>query len=440
MRRFASLLLIGCAAFAMSAASSGFASTGDLEMIIHNFAGTTGTGPEAGPVTDASTGAYYGTTAGAGANKPGVVYQLLPPLTPRARWTYKVIYNNSQNSEPVNASAYLYASNGVVYGAGFTSGGSVIFSLTPPKSGAGDWIPTILYTFTGGSDGVGPEGPLTIDAQGTLYGTSINSTTACQSKGECGTVFKLAPPPTQSQSWTFSILYSFPGGAPGENPPNGVIFDKQGNLYGSAPFDYPSSKSLIFKLTPPAGAGQWKESILYRFYPTSNCYSGGPLAIDANGALYGAFSGYATVGGCNDTANEYVFRLAPSESNPDVWVKTELRTFTNSNQAAGYGLEAPLTVDSSGNVYGANLFGGTLAAGSRYGGGGTVFVLQPQPGVPGKWNYKALFNFDPESGTKAGNSAGNFPKGGFAFDSGGLLGATSGGGSGNRGTIFLLKP
>jgi hypothetical protein len=34
---------------------------------------------------------------------------------------------------------------------------------------------TTLYTFTGGSDGIGPNGSLIMDAAGNLYGTMVSS-------------------------------------------------------------------------------------------------------------------------------------------------------------------------------------------------------------------------------------------------------------------------
>jgi uncharacterized repeat protein (TIGR03803 family) len=260
-------------------------------------------------------------------------------------------------------------------------------------------------------------------------------------------VFKLVPPIAEGKEWSFSILYHFPGGAAGEKPADGVILDKQGNLYGSAAFDYPSGKSLIFKLTPPSAGGEWTESVLYRFAPTSKCYSGGPLAIDANGALYGAFSAHASLGyTCTDSSNEYVFQLAPSKSDPNTWVKTEMRGFSMNDLPGGYQLTAPLTVDSSGNVYGTTLTGGlgTMPYGpgttTEY--GGTAFVLQPRAGAAGKWNYKLLLDFQfPGVDKPQADTTGSFPNGGLALDSAGLLyGTTKNGGSDGRGAVFRLRP
>ena len=441
MRRFASLLSVGCAAFTIMASANGIVHAATIEKIIHNFANATGKFPMTGPVVDTSTGAFYGTTWQGGANGDGVIYQLLPPTPPATKWTYSVIYNSPF------AHTFLAATGGVVYvstdgiavnaGGGGSNNCGVIASLTPLGSATGEWTETNLYSFKCVADGAFPKGPLTIDSQGALYGTAYTGGTHCAKFGGCGTVFKLAPAPTPGKPWIFSVLYHFQGGPAGQAPNDGVIFDNSGNLYGSAAFDYPSPKSLIFKLTPPSGGGEWTESVLSRFYPTSNCYSGGPLAIDANGALYGTFSAYGSpaYSACNDTKNEYVFQLAPSKSDPNVWTKTVIRTFTNSNLPGGYELPAPLTVDAGGNVYGATLIGGTL-------GGGTAFVLKPRPGVSGKWNYTALFDFRvPSSKSPNPSATGSYPNGGLVLDSAGnLYGTTQAGGGGGRGAVFQLTP
>jgi uncharacterized repeat protein (TIGR03803 family) len=397
----------GCAAFVIAASAGGSAQAVSKETIIHNFANATGKSPITGPVVDASTGAFYGAMETGGTNGTGVVYQLLPPTATQPKWIYTIIYNNPADTQSsVRMSVNIYASNGVVYGFG----GTGFLSLTAPGSGGGEWTPNVLYTFTE-SDGNELIGPLTMDRNGALYGTAFSGGTGCKTDGSCGTVFKLAPPAAQGQAWSLSVLYNFPGGAAGEKPADGVVLDKQGNLYGSTAFDYPSGKSLIFKLTPPSGAGEWKETVLYHFYPTTDCYFGGPLAIDANGALYGVFSAQGSLGSyCpSESSTEYAFQLKPSASNPNVWTKTEMRSFPYTGSAAAYKLTAPVTVDSSGNVYGATLAGGTS-------GEGTVFVLQPSAGVPGKWTYKTLFDFAAEgSNSPNANTTGAAPNGAYSI-------------------------
>ena len=66
-----------------------------------------------------------------------------------------------------------------------------IFKLT--RSGAG-WTYTDIYDFTGGSDGLGPNG-LILDANGNLYGTASDggnlSDCVRQYFSGCGTLWKI---------------------------------------------------------------------------------------------------------------------------------------------------------------------------------------------------------------------------------------------------------
>jgi hypothetical protein len=371
-----------------------------------------------------------------------VIYQQSLPAAGHPRGVYSVIYNNIALPEQViPTGGVVYASsNGSGLGCGTDCG--VIFSLTPPASGAGEWTKTVLYSFAKGVNGYSP-GPLAMDAAGALYGAASSGGTGCPKYGGCGTVFKLAPPAARGKPWNFTVLYRFAGGTAGQQPLDGVILDGQGNLYGVAQVEFPSAKFLVFKLTPPSGGGQWTESVLYRFYAPSQCYFGGPLAIDANGALYGAFSGGSSVSSCDQAANEYAYQLTPSKADPKVWVRTVMHTFTLNNLPGGDDLNAPLTVDSAGNVYGTTYWGGQNGnPGGAAGYGGTAFVLQPRPGSPGKWNYKVLFDFDPlPTSYHHGNTTGSSPNGGLVLDSAGAIyGTTLRGGTGDRGALFSLAP
>src|SRR5258708_12719043 len=94
------------------------------------------------------------------------------------------------------------------------------------SSGAAAQMLTTLYTFTGGSDGGNPYAGLIADAAGNLYGTTYGSVNG-GGPSRYGTVFELTP------SGTFTVLYSFTGGSDGANPRAGLIADAAGNLYGT---------------------------------------------------------------------------------------------------------------------------------------------------------------------------------------------------------------
>ena len=82
---------------------------------------------------------------------------------------------------------------------------------------------TTLYSFTGGGtgDGANPDAGLIADAAGNLYGTTING-----GANDAGTVFQLTP------SGILSMLYSFSGGSDGAYPSGDLFADAAGNFYG----------------------------------------------------------------------------------------------------------------------------------------------------------------------------------------------------------------
>ena len=110
---------------------------------------------------------------------------------------------------------------GNFYGVTSGGGGSTNCSL-----GCGtiykvtDGEESVLYAFTGGSDGAYPAGALLLDDEGNFYGV-----TGSNDVNYHGTVFKLAPDGTKT------ILHTFAGGTPDGSGPNGdLIADGDGNL------------------------------------------------------------------------------------------------------------------------------------------------------------------------------------------------------------------
>ena len=81
---------------------------------------------------------------------------------------------------------------------------------------------TALYSFTGGADGASPDGGLSRDSAGNLYGTTYYGGASNK-----GVVFKL------DATGTETVLYSFTGGADGGYPNGGLVRDSAGNLYGT---------------------------------------------------------------------------------------------------------------------------------------------------------------------------------------------------------------
>src|ERR1700693_112834 len=79
-------------------------------------------------------------------------------------------FNYADGANPYNG-VILRGGNlyGVTY-AGGAYGNGIVFELTPNGSA---WTETVLYSFTGGSDGAFPYADLTFDDAGNLYGTTL---------------------------------------------------------------------------------------------------------------------------------------------------------------------------------------------------------------------------------------------------------------------------
>src|ERR1700678_2864408 len=87
-----------------------------------------------------------------------------------------------------------------------------------------------LHTFTGdGNDGLTPNGPIAVDGNGNLFGTTFNGGDGCGDS--CGVVFETAK---QNGRWVTSTIYAFKGKADGGNPSSPLTVASDGTVYGSA--------------------------------------------------------------------------------------------------------------------------------------------------------------------------------------------------------------
>lgn len=353
--------------------------------------------------------------------------------------TDTTIYNFGTTAPSQPPSGPVFDKAGNLYGVatyGGTANSGVVYKLTPVSGG---WEESVIYNFSGGTDGGHPYSSPILDRAGNLYGTASSggnlTTQACNSYG-CGVVYKLSP--TSTGEWKESVLYAFTGGNDGSFPTLGnLVFDKAGNLYSSnmAGADIKdcsntSGCGVIFQLSPVAN-GKWKFNLLHTF--TEGWDGVGPafLTFDSNGHLFG--SGAGAWGGF-ESPNEpgLVFRLTPTTSGP--WKDSVIYSFKGNTDG---GLPSVLIFDNEGNIYGAGADGGILDnCWSGYGpiGCGVVFQLSPQS--DDKWKETVLYAF-------TDGSDGGQPEGGLVIDNGNLYGTTYGGGvasslGGTGGVVFQL--
>jgi len=444
--------------------------------------GADGNAPYPNLVLDGS-GNLFGTTGSGGINDRGVVFQLSPSAG--GKWTESVAYSFAGGSDgggPDGGLAMDQTGNlyGTTIGAGGTAcqyGCGVIFKLT--KGSGGQWSESVLYDFNGGTDGENPEGPVTFDQAGNLYGTtSLGGDVNCLPPAGCGTVFELSP--GANGQWSEKVVWSFTNGADGQlygpyGPPFGVLVGAGGQLYGIATGGN-DGNGVVFQLTQ-GGNGQWTETTLTDFPYTDG---GGPqtgMIFDNAGTLYGTTSGggkyghgtvftlarsgkntwayttiydfpigqqpsplvfdaagnlYGEMAYRDAQAHGFVFELSPSSNGS--WTKKDLYAFKGNKDGGNpYG---GLILDQAGNLYGTTEYGGMSGCGSAC---GTVFKLTP--GANGKWTESVLYSF-------VGGVDGAGPVGGLVFDqAGNLYGTTQRGGNhsfvcstAGCGTVFKLSP
>ncbi len=242
--------------------------------------------------------------------------------------------------------------------------------------------------------------------------------------------------------WKEQVLYSFQGGSDGQLPVGAIVFDKQGNLYGTA-----LGGNLVFQLAPPAQKGDpWTETLIYQFQnlPDGNDPNGG-LIIDEAGNFYGV-TAYGGSGGCILLGIKVgcgtVFEVSPPSQKGGQWTETILYSFQGGSD--GYVPNGNLVFDKAGSLYGATTYGGGHGSCNSpyYQYCGTVFRLTPPKQKGGKWAEKVLYSF--KGGTDGAN-----PNGGLVLDhKGAVYGTTFSGGNQNCGldgsvgcgTAFELHP
>ncbi|HSY13630.1 MAG TPA: choice-of-anchor tandem repeat GloVer-containing protein [Verrucomicrobiae bacterium] len=210
-----------------------------------------------------------------------------------------------------------------------------------------------------GQDGAYPFTGLTIDSTGRLYGTTFAG-----GNNRYGTVFSLA-------GSTLTTLYNFADGTDGAGPIARVTFGPDGALYGS---------------TSAGGAG---------------------TCLAANG-----YRGCGTV-----------YKLSPPrgpQPGLPAWNATILFRFNETNGAYPQG---QLTFDSSGNILGTAVNGGSW-------GWGLIYELSPSNGG---WSQNILYQ-------ARNDGDGQYPWGGITLDrSGNLYGVFTGGGPSGWGAVYKLE-
>jgi uncharacterized repeat protein (TIGR03803 family) len=362
-----------------------------------------GCGDSVTALTADSHGNIYGTTLTGGSGNDGCVFELSPS---QAGWQETILQSFSGGDGNGPHGGLTLDATGNLYGTTDDGGaydGGTAFELSPP-SGAGSWAETVLYNFGNGDDARGPQCNLIFDSQGNLYGTAEGG------PHQAGTVFKLSP---SDGGWTETILYSFTSGINGpggDNPVGGLVMDREGRLYGVTTDGGEYGGGTVFELTP-SESGDYTERIIHSFDGTDGTYPDS-LAMDKKGNLYAttAFGGYGW-----GAVTELIKQLGGG------WGENVLHIMDADD---GYWVVGPVVFDESGNLYAAARLGAINGMGS-------VFMLTPTESGP--WTETVLHRFDFQF---PDGEDGRNPYAGVILVDGRLFGTTSSGGIHDDGIVF----
>jgi|SRR5579871_635534 len=305
--------------------------TTGAETVLYSFAGATdGSFPVASPI--GVKGTLYGTTADGGTANKGSVYSVNPTSGAET-----VLYSFSGGTDGGTPVASLIDVKGTLYGttmAGGNVGAGTVFSLDPTTG-----VETVLHSFAGDPDGTYPVASL-IDVKGTLYGT-----TEIEGANGYGTVFSLDP-----MTGAETVLHSFSGGADGEFP-EGNLINVKGTLYGTTGLGGAYNYGTVFSLDPMTGA----ETVLYSFGGGTDGVSPVAGLIDVKGDLYST----TEAGGTYNQGTVFSF-------NPTTGAEAVLHSFAGGGDGEN---PYPGLVAVKGRLYGTTYFGGAY----NY---GTVFEIK----------------------------------------------------------------
>ncbi|HUO31288.1 MAG TPA: choice-of-anchor tandem repeat GloVer-containing protein [Bryobacteraceae bacterium] len=291
----------------------------------------------------------------------------------------------------------------------------------PPAAAAATY--SVIYSFKGGADGASPYGGLVQSSAGQLFGTTYTGGT-----GEYGTVFELGQ---GTSGWEKTVLHNF-SGPDGEVPSDTLVFDSAGNLYGRTRWGGANNGGTVFDLIPPSAPGDpWTQNVLYSM-PSGSCNNlpRGPLGsvlISPSGALITT----ASVNTCVPDGGT-LFLLRPPAQAGGSWTESTLINFTQGS--LGSTILAGV-VGRGNSVYGTAWFN------TAAGGCGDVYESTPTPST-GTWTGTLVHAFQGSDGCNSGATLTPGPNGvfyGTTYD-GGILGPCIIPTNGGCGVVFELTP
>ncbi len=369
--------------------------------------------PAAGVVEDGQGNLYGTASAGGGGSDDGLVFELSPPSVKGRDWVETVLYRFSGGSDgsTPDANLTLDRSTGILYGTAQYAFGNltgVVFQLTPPSSLGGTWTYGVIHAFSG-SDGGVPQGELLLTSTGILFGTA-----SLGGAYDAGVSFRLQPPAAAAAAWTYTVLHNFDPRTDGGNPVGPIAADARGNVYGLATSGGTDGDGTAYELSPPARQDQaWRFRTVHVFSgPDGSQSFTGLVRRSSDGSLFGGtiFGGSTNLG--------VVFQLTPPESAGGSWTEQTIYTFTGSGDGCD---TASVYVNDRGSLYGTT---SGLDCPS-----GTLFQLSKPTETNSQWTFDTLISDQSNA------------MGPLLVGSGGrIYGTNYYGGSTGQGSVFVTAP
>jgi uncharacterized repeat protein (TIGR03803 family) len=373
------------------------------EQVVHSFTGGIDGSDPATDLTLGADGSFYGTTVVGGYYNCGTIFKMTPRSSPP--WQETVLYSFTCYGDGKNPyGGVAFDGNANLFGTTVAGGTGPICAgdgcgVAWELNASGE---SVLHSFTGGDDGYGPGGGLTMDVKGNFYGTTPDG-----GSHYSGVVYELSQ---HKGSGHERVIHAFDGGSEGGVGSLGRLLLLRGNLYGVTEVGGAHSAGTAYRLK--RAGKNWRLDTLYAFKGSPDCGSPyGGLIADRHGNLYGTtYYGGANGLGC-------VFELIAAKN----YAERMLYSFKSGSDGS-----SPTTTLL---LAGAHTLYGTTSMGGGSCDCGTVFKLNIKTG-----SESVLHSF-------TGGQDGSYPYYGLTPDGKGhLLGTTATGGTSNQGVAFEITP
>ncbi|MFZ0321631.1 MAG: choice-of-anchor tandem repeat GloVer-containing protein [Candidatus Sulfotelmatobacter sp.] len=208
--------------------------------LVHTFTGCQDGGLPLSLAFDAK-GNLYGTSELGGLkcspSSGGTIFELIP--NSGGGWHESVLDSFDDGPSGGATRSLIFDTAGNMYGVGFEGGKNgqgVVFKLTPGSNGK--WSETVLHNFNG-QNGFRAQS-LIFGSGGELYGSTMNGPV------DSGLVFEMANQAGAPET----IVWQFTGGTDGNQPQGPIILDQAGNIYGTTSAGGASGAGAVFEITP----------------------------------------------------------------------------------------------------------------------------------------------------------------------------------------------